>query len=111
MVGNSNYQSHILANDEGEVVWKSRQVHPSPTLIPESPQQRMLNYRGASILHLVPKSGTKAGNLGLVVASNTLNLSLCFGMELENKVYRSGAISRSLRKTSAAGTPFTRPES
>lgn len=79
MVRNSDYQSHILANNEGEVIWKSRQVHPSPTLFTESPQQRMLDYRGASVLHLVPKPSAKTKNLGLVVASNTLNLSLCLG--------------------------------
>jgi len=107
MMGNGNDQHDLPANDEGKVEGESGQVYPPPVSLTESPQQGMLDDYRASVLHLVTKSSTQSRDLGLVVTSDALNLSRSFRMKLENYIHRSGTISRSLRKTSAAGTPFT----
>ena len=73
---------HLIPENEGKVLGKARQVHPPPALIPAFPQQWVLDYGRTSILDLVAKSSTESRNLSLVVASDTLKLSLSFGMEL-----------------------------
>ena len=63
----------------------------------------MLNDRRTHALDLLSKPNPQAGNSGLVIADDTLHLSLGFGEELQNEAHRLGAICRMRAKTSPAG--------
>lgn len=111
MVRNSHDQDNFHPDDEGEIIWKPRQADTPPALFTKSPKQRVLHDGGTRVLHLVAKSDTESRNLSLIIPCDALDLSFGLGMKFQNEVHRSGAIPRSLRKTSDAGVPFTRPES
>lgn len=106
------YDNHsLITNDERDVVGETGQVDPTPAAFPQPSKQRVLNHRRAGILQLVTKSRAESGNLGLVIARDALGLRLGLGRKLKHEVHRSGAISRSLRNTSTAGTVLVCPES
>lgn len=106
-----NDDGSIFPDDEGDVIRKSGQVHPAPAALSQSPEQRMLHDGSAGILKFVAESGTEARHSGLVVPGDAAGLGFGFREEYETEVHLSGAIPRSFRKTSPAGTTVLRPES
>lgn len=111
MMRNGYNQSDIITYNESNVVRKAGQVHSAPTALPKSPKQGMLNNGRAGIFNFVTESNSKSGHFSFIISNHTLGLSLGLRDELKNKIHLSGAISRSLRKTSEAGTDFVCPES
>lgn len=50
------YQNEVVAQEECDVVWKTRQVDSPITTDMFTPEQRMLDDRATSALDLPPKS-------------------------------------------------------
>lgn len=108
-MSNGNNEGLLCVRDECDVVWKSGQVDAPVATRSQSPEQRVLHNRCTRALDLGTKPDTEANRARLVIACDALDLCGRLREELQNKAHRSGAICRSLAKTSPAGIGFDSP--
>lgn len=102
---------HLFAiGYECKVIGKSRQIDPAISRRTLPLEERMLDNRRAGTFNLTTKPDTETDRASLVVARSALEFGDCFRQRSNRKTHRSGAICRSLAKTSPAGMGFDSPE-